>query len=27
MHKTLWQPQTDDDLSWLNNPKKVVELL
>jgi hypothetical protein len=24
MKKTYWQPQTDDDLNWLNNPKKLL---
>ena len=24
MNKLLWQPQTDEDLSWLNNPKKLI---
>jgi len=23
MNKLLWQPQTDEDLNWLNNPKKL----
>jgi len=24
MKKTYWQPQTDDELNWLNNPKKIL---
>jgi len=27
MNTTYWQPQTDEDLNWLNNPKKIAELL